>query len=276
MNNIRIGILEAKVALSDENRWVAFCFALKIKFMFRSSDLHFGSTNQAAKALGYNKRDFKKYLDLAIKFGYCRIHTDQFGTKKIISNKIHDSKHYSYKTRRGEITKLSLPNLKSLIRKIVVMNTLNIISETCNTHSRAINGHTMKDVRSARRMEARMLQKPFNDKYIGCSYLNMMKKMNGTWYQAKKAITEITKSGMADKVLRITVIDVDGHACTYNHSYRDANNKLIIISAKNRNAQLRCSNRYKVIDSQISIAKSGTNQRIVKARKAKWVKDNTQ
>ena len=31
MKNIRIGIKQAQIALSDDNRLVAFCFALKIK-----------------------------------------------------------------------------------------------------------------------------------------------------------------------------------------------------------------------------------------------------
>ena len=275
MRSIRIGIEEAKLALSDKDRLVAFCFALKIKFLFRASDLHFSSKNQAAKALGFNKQKFTQYLNLVIKFGYCRIDTNKLGVRRIVSSKIHDSKHYSYKTRQGEISKLSLPNLKGLIRKIAVMNTLNIINETCNTHRRAVDGHTMKDVRSARKAEARMLHKPFNDKYIGCSYQNMMRKMNGTWYQARKSIREITKSGMAQKVLQCTELGVDARACTVNQVFHDASGGLIVISAKYRTARLRCSNRYNVINSQISVSKSGTNKRIVKKRMDKWVKNRT-
>ena len=56
MHNIRLGIEQAKIALSDKDRLVAFCFALKIKFLFRASDLHYNSKNQAAKALGFNKQ----------------------------------------------------------------------------------------------------------------------------------------------------------------------------------------------------------------------------
>ena len=143
MKNIRIGIKQAQIALSDENRLVAFCFAIKIKFLFRSSDLHFGTTNQAANALGFNKKDFKRYLDSAIEFGYCRIDTNKFGVRRIIANKIHESYNYSYKTRSGEISKLSLPNLKGLVRKVVVSNKINIIEEVINTHGRAVDGHSI-------------------------------------------------------------------------------------------------------------------------------------
>lgn len=72
MHNIRLGIEQAKIALSDKDRLVAFCFTLKIKFLFRASDLHYNSKNQAAKALGFNKPTFTQYLNLAIKFGYCK------------------------------------------------------------------------------------------------------------------------------------------------------------------------------------------------------------
>ena len=133
MHNIRIGIEQAKIALSDKDRLVAFCFALKIKFLFRASDLHYNSKNQAAKALGFNKPTFTQYLNLAIKFGYCRIDTNKFGVKKIIANKIHSSEYYSYKTRRGEIKHLSLPVLKNLVRKAVICNKINTIEEVINT-----------------------------------------------------------------------------------------------------------------------------------------------
>ena len=36
MHNIRLGIEQAKIALSDKDRLVAFCFAIKIKFLFKS------------------------------------------------------------------------------------------------------------------------------------------------------------------------------------------------------------------------------------------------
>ena len=129
MHQIRIGIKQAKIALGDKNRLVGFCFALKIKFLFRASDLHFRSTNQAAKVMGYNKKDFKQYLDLSVKFGYCRIETNKFGVKRIIANKLHDSFQYSYKTRRCEIAKLTLPQLRSLLCDVVVSNKINIIED---------------------------------------------------------------------------------------------------------------------------------------------------
>lgn len=275
MNNIRIGIEEAQVALSDKSRLVAFCFALKIKFMYRSSDLHFDSTNRAAKALGFNKKDFARYLDLSIKYGYVRIYINKFGVKKIIANKIQDKTKYSYKTKRGELKKLSLPQLKSLLRKIVVSNKTNIIEEVINTHGRAVDGHTIQSVRNARKTEARMLKKPFDEKYTGgYSYDRMMKDINGTRYQAKKAIDSLVKSGAVQKIIRFTEYGVDACACTNNMSFHLDDGSLVIISAKYRKGQLRCSNRYKVQKTQISKSKSGTNQRKVEHR-IKWVKNRT-
>lgn len=274
MHNIRIGIKQAKIALSDKDRLVAFCFALKIKFLFRASDLHYGSKNQAAKALGFNKPTFTQYLDLAIKFGYCRIETNKFGVKKIIANKIH-SKDYSYKTRRGQLRNLSLPSLKNLVREAVICNKINIIEEVINTHSRAVNGHSIKSVRNARKTEARMLKKPFDKKYTG-SYSNsrMMQDINGTMYQAKSAIKSLVKSGVVQKIIQCTESNVDACVCTNNQSFRTADGTLIIISAKYRNGQLRCANKYKVLKRQVSKAKSGTNQHKVE-HKIKWVKNRT-
>lgn len=274
MHNIRIGIKQAKIALSDKDRLVAFCFALKIKFLFRASDLHYGSKNQAAKALGFNKPTFTQYLDLAVKFGYCRIDIDKFGVKRIIANKIHNSKEYSYKTRRGEVKRLSLPVLKNLVREAVICNKINVIEEVFNTHSRAVNGHTIKSVRNARKTEARMLKKPFDEKYTG-SYSNdrMMQDINGTRYQARKAIKSLVKSGQVQKIIQCTEANVDACVCTNNQSFRAADGTLVIISAKYRKGQLRCANKYKVLSNQISKAKSDTNQRKVE-QKIKRVKNN--
>lgn len=273
MHNIRIGIEQAKIALSDKDRLVAFCFALKIKFLFRASDLHYGSKNQAAKALGFNKPTFTQYLDLAIKFGYCRIETNKFGVKKIIANKIHN-KDYSYKTRRGELKNLSLPSLKNLVREAVICNKINIIEEVINTHSRAVNGHTISSVRNARKTEARMLKKPFDEKYTGSySNIRMTQDINGTLYQARKAITSLVKSGKVRKITQCTEANVDACVCTNNQSFRAADGTLIIISAKHRKGLLRCANKYKILENQISKAKSGTNQKKVEF-KIKRVKNN--
>lgn len=273
MHNIRIGIEQAKIALSDKDRLVAFCFALKIKFLFRASDLHYGSKNQAAKALGFNKPTFTQYLDLAIKFGYCRIETNKFGVKKIIANKIHN-KDYSYKTRRGELKNLSLPSLKNLVREAVICNKINIIEEVINTHSRAVNGHTISSVRNARKTEARMLKKPFDEKYTGSySNIRMTQDINGTLYQARKAITSLVKSGKVRKITQCTEANVDACVCTNNQSFRAADGTLIIISAKYRKGLLRCANKYKILENQISKTKSGTNQKKVEF-KIKRVKNN--
>lgn len=266
---IRLGIEQASIALSDKDRLVAFCFALKIKLLFRSSDLHYNSKNQAAAALGYNKKNFTQYLDLALKFGYVRIDTNKFGVKRIIANKIQTSFKYSYKVAKDEITKLSLPNLKNLVRKIVVANKINIIGAVLNTHYNAVDGHTIKSVRSARKAESRMLRKQFNDKYTSYSYNRMMQDISGTYYQAKKAIGTLTKSGAVEKIMQMTEVGCDPRVCTNNWSYRDADGCLIIISAKNRKAQLKCANKYKMLKSQISISKTGSEQHIVEKTKRK-------
>ena len=274
MHQIRIGIKQAKIALGDKNRLVGFCFALKIKFLFRASDLHFRSTNQAAKVMGYNKKDFKQYLNLSVKFGYCRIETNKFGVKRIIANRLYDSFQYSYKTRRCEITKLTLPQLRSLLRDVVVSNKINVIEDVSNTHCRAVNGNTIKSVRSAKKTEARMLERPFNEKYTCYSYARMMKDTCSTRYQVGKTIKKLVKSGAVKKIVQCTEVGTDACACTNNWHYYDAFGNLIIISAKYRKGQLRCANKYKVLKSQVSKSKSGTNQKVIE-RKMKWVKNRT-
>ena len=274
MHQIRIGIKQAKIALGDKNRLVGFCFALKIKFLFRASDLHFRSTNQAAKVMGYNKKDFKQYLDLSVIFGYCRIETNKFGVKRIIANRLYDSFQYSYKTRRCEITKLTLPQLRSLLCDVVVSNKINVIENVSNTHCRAVNGNTIKSVRSAKKTEARMLERPFNEKYTSYSYARMMKDTCSTRYQVGKTIKKLVKSGAVKKIVQCTEVGIDACACTNNWHYYDAFGNLIIISAKYRKGQLRCANKYKALKSQVSKSKSGTNPKIIE-RKMKWVKNRT-
>lgn len=274
MRRIRIGVEQAKLALSDSNRLVGFCFALKIKFLFRASDLHFGSVNQAAKAMGYNKKDFKRYLDLSVEYGYCRIETNKFGVKRIIANRLYDRSRYSYKTRQDEIAKLSLPQLKSLLRDVVVSNKINVTEDVINTHNRAVNGNTIKSVRSAKKTEARMLKRPFDEKYTSYSYASMMKDTHSTRYQVGKTIKKLVKSGAVRRIVQCTEVGIDACACTNNWHYYDAYGNLIIISAKYRKGHLRCSNQYRVVNSQISKSNSGTNPKIIE-KKMRWVKNRT-
>ena len=274
MRRIRIGVEQAKVALSDESRLAGFCFALKIKFLFRASDVHFASVNQASKTMGYNKKDFKRYLDLSVKYGYCRIVTNKFGLKRIIANKLYDNSSYSYTTRQDELTKLSLPQLKGLLRDVVVSNNINVIEEVINTHCRAVNGNTIKSVRSAKRTESRMLKKPFDEKYTSYSYSKMMKDTNSTRWQVGRTVKRLVKSGVVRKMIQCTEVGVDACVCTNNWHYYDATGNLIIISAKYRKGELRCSNKYKVLVSQISKSNSGTNVKIIN-KKMKRVKNHT-
>lgn len=72
MKRIRIGIQEAKFALSDKNRLDAFCLLLKIKLLFRSSDLNLVSYNHCAKLLHIDNNKLKRLLEYGCKIGYFR------------------------------------------------------------------------------------------------------------------------------------------------------------------------------------------------------------
>ena len=116
-------------------------------------------------------------------------------------------------------------------------------------------------------MEARMLKKPFDEKYTG-SYSNakMAQDINGTLYQARKAVNSLVKSGAVQKIIQCTEANVDACLCTNNQSFRTADGTLIVISAKYRKGQLRCANKYKTLKSQISKAKSGSNQKKIERK----------
>lgn len=119
-----------------------------------------------------------------------------------------------------------------------------------------------------------MLERPFNEKYTSYSYTSMMKDTCSTRYQVGKTIKKLVKSGAVKKIVQCTEVGVDACACTNNWHYYDAFGNLIIISAKYRKGQLRCANKYKVLKSQVSKSKSGTNQKVIE-RKMKWVKNRT-
>ncbi len=95
------------------------------------------------------------------------------------------------KTRRCEIAKLTLPQLRSLLCDVVVSNKINVIENVSNTHCRAVNGNTIKSVRSAKKREARMLERPFNEKYTSYSYTSMMKDTCSMRYQVGKTIKKL-------------------------------------------------------------------------------------
>ena len=102
----------------------------------------------------------------------------------------------------------------------------------------------------------------------------MMKDTCSTRYQVGKTIKKLVKSGAVKKIVQCTEVGIDACACTNNWHYYDAFGNLIIISAKYRKGQLRCANKYKVLKSQVSKSKSGTNPKIIE-RKMKWVKNRT-
>lgn len=250
-HRIRIGIREAELALSDEDRLDAFCLAIKVKLMFRASDLRFNSLNQLSKKLKTDKKMLKKYLSGAVSFGYLTEKKDEYGKTYYIANKIHDNSRYSYKVRIDEFTRINLCSLKNLVRNIVLCNHISKIEEVGNTHERATNPNTLTDMRSSKRCEGRMLSKPFNPNFMRLSYCRIMQVLHCTYYQAWNVTSKLVKKGVLRKKINVTEIGVDPNACGYSQAFRDASNTLIVISAKSKKARAVMSNSYRYLKDDI-------------------------
>lgn len=262
-NRIRIGIKEAQEALSDKHRLSAFCLCLKVKLLFRSSDLKFTSYNQAAKVLHLDNGKLKLLLTLGCEYGYFRKEVNKAGNIRYIANKIHNNDEYSYRTREDDLKKCSFPELKALVRRAVLENHVAIIENCANTHRRATDGDSAKQIRSNRKRERRMLSKPYNERYVGLSYEKITKVINGSTYQACKAVKNLSKRCILQKEARCEFLEASPTACIYNHAYRDQWGNQIIICERYRAAMLVRSNTYAVC-SKPAISKSNNGSNILK------------
>ena len=256
MRTIRIGIKEAKFALGDKNRLDAFCLLLKIKLMFRSSDLKLISYNHCAKLLHIDNNKLKRLLEYGCKIGYFRTETIN-GCKRYIANPIHSNKGYSYKLRKDDLTKLTFPALKNLLRRIVMENQVRMQEDVINTHNKGTDGCNAKTVRKALKRERRMLRKEFC-KDAGLSYNRIKDVICGTMYQACKITRELVGRGIITKHKRIEQVRCDAGACIANFAFTDIGGSVIVISGKNRQAFCVKSNVYNLRkDNAINISKHG-------------------
>lgn len=263
MKRIRIGINEAKFALSDKNRLDAFCLLLKIKLLFRSSDLNLVSYNHCAKLLHIDNNKLKRLLEYGCKIGY--FHLEEKNEKKrYIARSIHSNDGYSYKLRKDDLTKMTFPALKNLLRRIVMENQVRMQEDAINTHNKGTNGRNAKIIRKALKRESRMLRKKFCDNK-GLSYDRIKDVIFGTMYQAFKVTNQLVGKGIINKRTRIKEIRCDAKACTNNMSIKDIGDSVIVISAKNRNAFSVESNIYRMqMDDAISISRHGTRRKEAK------------
>lgn len=243
-NLIKISVKEAQKALSDKKRLDAFCFAVKIKLMFRSSDLIYTSLNNAAKAMHMTKDKFKRLVADAIEYGYVREERNENGVVRYIARKLYTNRDYSYKLREGDLKDLFMPQLKFLVKRIVVENKINIITEVFNTHQNAEDGKTIKEIRSARKKEVRMLKTDFREDYLGCSYATIMDLTKGTKYQAAKITNYLTERKIVKRIIRLVTIDKNPKDIARSQAYNCADGSLIIESGHTRKAYIKKSNVY--------------------------------
>lgn len=260
MKRIRIGIQEAKFALSDKNRLDAFCLLLKIKLLFRSSDLNLVSYNHCAKLLHIDNNKLKRLLEYGCKIGYFRFE-ERNGKKRFIARSIHSNDGYSYKLRKDDLTKMTFPALKNLLRRIVMENQVRMQEDVINTHNKGTNGRNAKTIRKALKRESRMLKKKFSDNK-GLSYDRIKDVIYGTMYQAFKITNQLVNKGIINKRTRIKEVRCDAKVCTNNMAITDFEGSVIVISAKNRSAFSIESNIYRMqMDDAISISRHGMRRK---------------
>lgn len=263
MKRIRIGIQEAKFALSDKNRLDAFCLLLKIKLLFRSSDLNLVSYNHCAKLLHIDNNKLKRLLEYGCKIGYFRFE-EKNGKKRFIARSIHSNNGYSYKLRKDDLTKMTFPALKNLLRRIVMENQVRMQEDVINTHNKGTNGGNAKTIRKALKRESRMLRKKFSDNK-GLSYDRIKDVIYGTMYQAFKVTNQLVNKGIINKRTRNKEVRCDAKVCTNNMAITDFEGSIIVISAKNRSAFSIESNIYRMqMDDAISISRHGMRRKEAK------------
>lgn len=250
---LHIDVEIAKAALLDKRQLDALCLNLKIKFMFRSSALVFTTYKETSEKLGMGKDKLKKVLDDAMTYGYIRKNVLPNGELRYTATKIRKDKQYSYKVNVEELRNLTFPQLKNLLRKVVLENHIAKLQDTSDTHARGTNPTSVNDIRRMRKRESRMLRKPYNENYIGLSYYRIAELLGVSRRKACQIVREMCLRGDINKVLRCTEFGCDPKACTYTHSYTDGKGGIIVISARYRLGCLVCSNTYTCKNSHICL-----------------------
>ncbi len=231
--------------------------------MFRSSDLNLVSYNHCAKLLHIDNNKLRRLLEYGCKIGYFRFE-EKNGKKKFIARSIHSNQGYSYKLRKDDLTKMTFPALKNLLRRIVMENQVRMQEDVINTHNKGTNRKDAKEIRKALKRERRMLKKEFcKDK--GLSYESIKDVICGTMYQALKITKQLTNRGIINKHIRMKNIKCDARVCTNNMAFTDIEGSMIVISAKNRTAFIVQSNIYRLRkDDAISISHHGQKRKMAK------------
>lgn len=259
-HRIRIGVREAEMAIFDTDRLNAFCLALRVKLMYRASDLRFNSLNQLSKKLRTDKEKLQKYISDAVSFGYLTKKEDEYGKTYYVAKKIHTNSEYSYKVRIDEFQRVNLCSLKNLVRNVALCNHVSKIEEVANTHCRATNPSSLSDMRRSKRRESRMLAKPFNPNYMRLSYSRIMQVLHCSRYQAWNVTSKLVRKGVLRKKVNVTEMGVKPEACDYTRSYRDAYNTLIVISARSKKARAVMSNSYMYVKNDIHKSNNGSGK----------------
>lgn len=260
MRQIRIGIKEAEQALSDKNRLDTFCMLLKIKLMFRSSDLNLTSYNKCSAIMHISNTKLKRLLESGCKLGYFRKEQSKAGKIRFIAQKIHSDKEYSYRTRKDDLSKLTFPELKNLVRRIVIENQIRKQEDVFNTHNKGTDGTSMKSIRCARKRESRMLKKSFCTDYRGLSYDRAKKVINSSLYMSMKVLTNLVQRGIVSKKHRISFIEAEPSTCNKNWSFRDEKG-IVVMSGRNRKLFAVQSNVYSVAkDNGIGLSNHGRKE----------------
>lgn len=245
-------------AISDEDRLDAFCLAIKVKLLFRSSDLRFRSLNQLSIKLKTDKKKLKKYLADAVRYGYLIKRQDEKGRTYYLAQKIHDGSSFSYKLRADEFVRINLCSLKNLVRNIALCNHVRKMEEVDNTHKRAINPNSLTDMRRSRKRESRMLSKPFRPNYMRLSYARIMQVLHCSYYQAWNVTSKLVKKSILRKKVNISEIGAEPKACGYTQVFHDINNTLIVISARSKKARAIMANSYKYIGNDFAKSKGNS------------------
>ena len=229
--------------------------------MFRSSDLNLTSYNKCSAILHMGNTKLKTLLEAGCTLGYFRKEILKNGRIRYIALKIHSNEEYSYKTRKDDLSKLTFPELKNLVRRIVLENQIRMQEDVFNTHIKGTDGTTMKQIRCARRRESRMLKKNFCEDYRGMSYDRAKKVINSSMYMSIKVMSNLVNRGILSKKHRITFLKDEPITCVRNSSFVDFEGRTIVMGAKNRTIFNVQSNIYSIAkDDCISLSNHGRKE----------------
>ena len=260
MRKLRIGTDTIRFVAGYKDRIDALAFAILIKQKRINSTITNATQRKLKEVFGMGSDKLKRVIDDGIELGFLRREGGN-----IIANKLHSGNGLSLMMKsnwfvsaknKNKKKKLKLAGVRSMIEVLIVTNQVSMQNSCRDTHNSATDGKDVREIRSARKRERRMLKRNYNAKFTGLSNIRIQQLIGRKHNKAVKIVKTAIAKGLLKKQVREKVFDLVGVSLdTLSKAMLRDNN--IVVWAQNHSGSLRFSNEYLYVGKIINKANHG-------------------